>query len=201
MHAPNEISLPDRIRLPFRFAPGPLQREVEALGRSSWTDHFVKANFEGQWSVIALRGPEGETHPIRMIYSDPGAKGYADQPALADVPNLRQVLQTFSCPLLSVRLMRLGPGSTIKPHRDLDLDAVLGTARLHVPIATGSQVEFLLAGRAVAMAPGECWYLRLSEVHSVHNRGSEDRVHLVIDAEVNDWLAEILSTAAASAPA
>ncbi|MEI9992429.1 MAG: aspartyl/asparaginyl beta-hydroxylase domain-containing protein [Rhizomicrobium sp.] len=199
MRAPNEISLPDRIRLPFRFEPAPLQREVRMLERSGWTDHFVKHNYEGQWGAIPLRAPEGETHPIRMIFSDPGAKDYADQPALADTPYLREILRTFSCPLLSVRLMRLGPGSVIKPHCDPDLDAASGTARLHIPIATGPRVEFLLAGRAVAMAPGECWYLRLSEIHSVHNRGSEDRVHLVIDAVVNEWLAATLSAAAAQA--
>ena len=31
-------------------------------------------------------------------------------------------------------------------------------------------------------------YLRLSDPHSVANNGAADRVHLVIDAEMNDWL-------------
>jgi hypothetical protein len=38
------------------------------------------------------------------------------------------------------------------------------------------------------MAPGECWYLRLSDPHRVANRGETDRVHLLIDCRVNDWL-------------
>jgi hypothetical protein len=48
------------------------------------------------------------------------------------------------------------------------------------------------------MAPGEGWYLRLSDPHTVANRGDTDRVHLVIDARMNDWLAEQMSLALAT---
>jgi hypothetical protein len=30
----------------------------------------------------------------------------------------------------------------------------------------------------------------------VANRGTEDRVHLVVDAEVNDWVGEVFAAAA-----
>jgi hypothetical protein len=40
----------------------------------------------------------------------------------------------------------------------------------------------------VIMEPGIVWYLRLSDPHSVINNGISDRMHLVIDAAVNDWL-------------
>ena len=43
----------------------------------------------------------------------------------------------------------------------------------------------------------ECWYPRLSDPHSVENRGREDRVHMVIDAEVNPWLNAMLQGKAA----
>ena len=42
------------------------------------------------------------------------------------------------------------------------------------------------------MREGECWYLRLSEPHRVINDGDTDRVHLVIDAIVDDWMRNIL---------
>jgi len=42
------------------------------------------------------------------------------------------------------------------------------------------------------MAPGSVWYLRLADPHSVVNDGDIDRVHLVIDAEMNDWLLQML---------
>jgi hypothetical protein len=43
------------------------------------------------------------------------------------------------------------------------------------------------------MRPGECWYLRLSEPHRVDNDGHDERVHLVFDARVNDWLRGLLA--------
>jgi hypothetical protein len=45
------------------------------------------------------------------------------------------------------------------------------------------------------MAPGTAWYIGVGNPHSVVNRGSSDRVHLVIDATLNAWLVDLLETA------
>jgi len=188
--------LSDRICLPFFFDADALQRDLAAITSEDWTAHFVTQNYEGDWSAIALRAPIGETHPIRLIFSNPGAKGYVDTPVLGRTPYFREVLQRFACPLLSVRLMRLAPGSRIKAHRDPDLNGEEeGTIRLHIPVFTNDRVRFTLAGKDVAMGAGECWYLRLSEVHSAANDGVTDRVHIVIDATANDWLTAQLRAA------
>jgi hypothetical protein len=47
------------------------------------------------------------------------------------------------------------------------------------------------------MTAGSVWYLRLIDPHAVDNRGSADRTHLVVDADVNDWLADMLQRGAA----
>jgi hypothetical protein len=47
----------------------------------------------------------------------------------------------------------------------------------------------------VILEAGSCWYLRLSDPHRVANRGETDRVHLVIDAAVNDWVASLFAAA------
>jgi aspartyl/asparaginyl beta-hydroxylase (cupin superfamily) len=111
---------------------------------------------------------------------------------LESLPNFQSVLQQFQCPLQAVRLMRLAAGSQIHEHRDHDLAAETGMARLHIPVVTNDRVDFRLNGTRVVMQPGECWYLRLSDPHSVDNQGEHDRIHLVLDAEVNDWLRELL---------
>ena len=64
-----------------------------------------------------------------------------------------------------------------------------------MPITTNEGVEFKVNGSRVVMKPGSCWYLRLSDRHSVANNGSTDRVHLVIDAVVNDWVTEVFEAA------
>jgi len=181
--------LGDRVRLPMQFDAARLAQDVARLEHGGWIPHFVAQNYAGDWSVIPLRGPAGATHPVMMIHPHPAERHFEDAPALAETSYARQVLATFACPLQCVRLMRLGPGSSIKPHRDHDLDFQ------HVPISTNPEVEFRLNGRPVAMAPGEAWCLRVSDVHSVDNRGATARVHLVIDAEVNDWLAALMEAA------
>jgi hypothetical protein len=190
------MTLPDRIRLPFAFDPALLQRDLETAASQQWIAHFVKQNYEGDWSVIPLRGTAGATHPVMMIYSDPRAKGFEDSPALAACPYFRAVLATFQCPLQAVRLMRLTPGSIIKEHFDDDLSFDDGTVRIHVPITTNPGVVFEVNRKRVDMAPGSAWYLRLCDPHRVANNGATDRVHMVIDATVNDWVGAMLKSAA-----
>ena len=183
----------DRIKLPFSFDTQRLQQDLKRLESAGWIEHFVRQNYEGEWSVIPLRGPANATHPVMMIYSDPTCTDFADTPFLKESEYFPEVFAAFKCPLLAARLMKLTPGSRIKEHTDLDLAAELGTVRLHVPIQTNDEVEFRLNGTRVVLKEGECWYLRLSDQHSVENRGKADRVHLVIDAKVNDWLSALLN--------
>lgn len=183
-----EAIFPDRMRLPFAFDTARLRSDLQRLEHHPWIDHLVRQNYEGEWSIIPLRMAAGATHPVMMIYADPGATRFEDAPPLGHAPYLREVLACFRCPLQTARLMRLTPGSIIREHRDHDLAAEWGMARIHIPIATNDKVDFRLNGHPVTMAPGEAWYLRLSDPHSVANRGVTDRVHLVIDCVVDDWL-------------
>ncbi len=186
-------ALPDRVRLELHFEAAAMAREVAALAGPDWTRHFVPANFRGDWSVIPLRAPRGAVHPILRITSHPGCDEWDDTEFLTQCPAIAAALARFHCDIGAARLMRLSAGSSILEHSDADLCAAFGTTRLHIPIQTNPDVDFRLAGRRVDMAEGECWYLQLSEPHSVVNGGATDRVHLVIDAVVNDWLAEQLA--------
>lgn len=179
---------PDRVRLPLTFDPARLHADLVLLAASEWTPHFVPRNYSGAWDVMPLRAPADAEHPILMIAARPDARDFVDAPPLRHTPYLREVLARFDCPLRSVRLMRLGPGARILEHRDLGLSAEEGLVRLHVPIVTSSEVRFEVNRRPVEMAPGEVWYLRLSDPHQVENAGSQARIHLVIDADMSPWL-------------
>jgi hypothetical protein len=48
------------------------------------------------------------------------------------------------------------------------------------------------------MAAGTAWYLNLSEPHRVENRSERDRIHLVIDSIVDDWLTDLMRGALGS---
>ena len=194
--SPSHAGLPDRMQLPLQFDVARMAAEVAAIPAQDWIPHFVRQNYEGGWSIIPLRCKAGATHPIMMAVSDPSATEFDETPWLARAPYLREVLGAFPCALHSVRLMRLEPQSRIKPHADLDLDAAIGKARLHVPITTSPLVDFRLNGMPVVMQPGSAWYLRLSDVHQVTNASPDPRIHLVIDCAADDWLLGLLSAGA-----
>ena len=184
--------LDDRIKLNFEFNVHLLQEDLTKLKSTDWIEHFVKQNYDGEWNVIPLRGPATATHPVMMIYSDPTCEEFSDTPYLENSIYFRHVLDTFKCPLHAVRIMKLTAGSKIKEHTDHDLGAEYGTVRLHIPILTSDEINFMLNGTRVVMNEGECWYLRLSDPHYVENKSLSDRVHLVIDAQMNPWLNSLL---------
>lgn len=59
---------PDRLRLPLDFDPTRLAADMAAISAGSWIAHFVTQNYDGDWSVIPLRGPAGARHPVQMSY-------------------------------------------------------------------------------------------------------------------------------------
>ena len=98
------------------------------------------------------------------------------------------MLAAFACPLLAVRLMRLTPGSVIKEHHDHDLSFEQGTVRIHVPVATNDAVDFRLNGtRCVDAGRFRLVSAPVRPPFGVANRGTTDRVHMVIDAG-RQWL-------------
>ncbi len=182
-----------KARLPFRFDSGGLRADVDQMDPAEWVPHFNTGYYEGEWSGVALRSVGGKTGEL---YPDPTAGAdFADTPLLDRAPNVRAALATFRCPLLAVRFLRLGPGSRIREHRDYNLGFADGEVRIHVPISTGPEVNFLLDGEPVPMAEGEAWYLDLNRRHSVVNNGSSSRIHLVVDCVVDQWLHSVLEDA------
>lgn len=177
-------------QLPVEVDVAAVEREVWALPDEAWLPHFNTRLYRGDWSGVALRTVGGAPG---ALYPDPNASGeWLDTPILADLPAVSAALERIRCPLLSARLLRLGPGASIGAHTDLDLSYDDGEVRLHVPIVTSPDVTFLLDGERIEMAAGECWYLDLNHTHEVRNDGDRPRIHLVVDARVNPWLGSAL---------
>ncbi|UII33588.1 aspartyl/asparaginyl beta-hydroxylase domain-containing protein [Fulvivirga ulvae] len=172
-------------KLPFQFDPAQLLQELE-ICKQNWTRHFNTAYYSGEWSGIPLRSPQGESHGLSAGHAD--SRQFADEPVLEHLPYTRSVIETINAPKSSVRYLRLTPGSEIKPHKDYDLVFWDGFVRLHIPILTNDQVKFMLNDNLLNMQSGECWFADFSQTHSVENGGKTDRVHLVIDCQVNEWL-------------
>ncbi len=188
-------AMPDAVMLPFQFDVARLQADLACIMAEEFVPHFNTAYYQGDWSAVPLRSIGGRTD---HIYPDPTAKhAFADTPLLARCAYIREVLATLHCPQQAVRFLRLKAGSIIKEHRDYELGFEDGEVRLHIPVITNPDVEFVLNQVRVAMNEGECWYLNVNQPHRVANRGATDRIHLVIDCVVNDWLRALLVAATA----
>ena len=113
---------------------------------------------------------------------------------VGELPYFEQILDAFKCRQGRVRILKLAPGAGIDLHRDIRHEAAnfaIGKVRLHVPIYTNDKVKFHVAGEEIKMGPGRLYYVNFSKPHFVRNNGTEDRVHLVLDLEVNSWLASV----------
>ena len=188
------------LRLSRSFDAARLQAELDGIVSEEFVPHFNTQYYTGDWSAVPLRSVGGKA---RHIYPDPTAKtAFADAPLLERCTYVREILAHFQCPQQAVRFLRLKPGSVVRRHTDLALGFADGEIRLHIPVRTNPGVIFLLDGQRVVMNEGECWYIDFTHPHSVENRGATDRIHLVIDCVLNDWLRDlILAESARAVPA
>jgi hypothetical protein len=175
------------LKFPFGFDAAKLKSDLDKFAENDWTPHFNTQYYEGDWSGIALRAAK-DAHV--QLYPDPMATAYEDTENLKRCSYIPEVLSAFQCELEAARFLRLTAGSVIREHRDHKLAFEDGFVRVHIPVRTNAQVEFFLDGVSVPMNEGEAWYLNFNLRHSVANRSAEDRVHLVVDCVLNDWLAE-----------
>lgn len=186
------MMIPDVVRLPIDLDAPAMAEEVAGFPDDAWVPHFNRDIYEGDWRGIALRAAAGSS---TQLYPDPTAQSFTDTDLLGRCPVLADVLARFRCPVMSARLLSLGPGGVIKEHSDYRLGWEDGEIRVHVPIVSSEEVEFLVGGRRVEMAVGDAWYLNLNLPHRVTNPSAADRVHLVVDCGVDDWLNELMASA------
>lgn len=164
--------------------------EVGVLLTEEWVKHVNKADYQGGWDVLPLRCQRShfDSHPILQGLAIEDGDEWTDLPALDRCPTLQAFVRRLRCEVKAVRLMRLMPAASIRPHRDAGLAMGFGEARLHVPLCGGADVEFIVNSKTVPMRDGELWYMNADHTHSVCNLGDQVRVNMVIDCEVNAWL-------------
>ncbi len=181
------------IKLPLQFDTDRLTKDLTTIADREWHSHYNPHNYSGSWSVASLYAINGDKN---FIYSVPNAeRRYQPTEILERCSYFKEVLSKLECEKSSVRLMRLSSGSEIREHCDDGLDFEEGEVRLHIPITTNPDLEFYHCDDIVTMNAGECWYMNFTLRHKVINKGESDRVHIVMDCYVNDWLRDLFKEA------
>jgi hypothetical protein len=173
------------LKLPFAVDLRGIREDLARCLALEWQPHFNTRDYEGGWNSISLRSPNGATDNILAVANE--ASEFQDTPLMATCPHFTALMQALQCEKESVRLLRQAAGGEIKTHRDMGLHYADGVFRLHFPIFTNDEVDFVVAGHRLPMQAGECWFADFSLPHSVVNRGDTERIHLVVDCLRNPW--------------
>ncbi len=173
------------IKFPIVFDVLKLQRDLAKIISADWIDHYNTNGYSGKWTSVALMSPSGKSGAITAMPKT--NETLIATEILDSCTYFKEILDGFLFEKIAVRLLQLAAGAEIKPHTDNCLGYEDGFFRLHIPVITNTGVEFVLDGIRLIMNEGECWYIDANFIHSVANRGAQDRIHLVIDGIRNDW--------------
>lgn len=178
------------LKLPIRFCAETLAAEIRALPASAWVPHPNK--IPGN-DAVPLVTPGGR---ITDRFEGP----MAPTEHLSKCPFVMQIMAEIGGVWGRSRLMGLGPGAQVPRH--VDINYYWRThMRIHIPVITNPGVLFTCGEESVHMAPGEAWVFDSFRMHDVQNRGTEKRIHLVLDTVPGERLWSLIDEAqAAGAP-
>lgn len=173
------------IQFPLKFDIQKLQKDLQIILNKNWINHYNANDYTGDWSSIALMSEGGKAENIKAFPMGKEPVVYTD--VIEKCTYFKEIIAHFLFEKTTVRLLRLAAGAVIKPHVDNCLGYEDGFFRLHIPVITNENVEFILDNERLVMHEGECWYINANFTHSVANKGAKDRIHLVIDGIRNEW--------------
>jgi len=176
------------LKLPIRFDEAALAAEVRALPPSAWVPH--PSGFVGNEAVRLVTSGG--------VATDELVGAMAPTENLQRCNYVRQIMEEIGGVWGQVRLMGLGPGREVPSH--IDMHYYWRThLRIHIPVITNTGVEFSCGDETVHMAAGECWVFDSFLRHDVQNKGSEQRIHLVLDTVGGGRLPALMQAAESGA--
>lgn len=174
-------------------------------------NHYSNYNKGKSWGALALRGYSND--PQFIAKPEEMSKKWKqenmnvtyelqDTPLYEKFDEVKSLLSFLTAPIHRVRFMKLEPGGgELQRHTDqVDPDAggsIGKLARLHFPIVTNPNMIFSVWGldgfkQEYNMKVGEMWLLDTRKPHMAVNNGSEPRIHLVVDTEIDKNLKETI---------
>lgn len=129
-------------------------------------------------SIVALF-VDLDKWPEVVVSKEPGWDRIAD----VAVPLMDGIIRQFYPPggtVIRAVAAKLVAGGIIKPHVDKHPSFHAGH-RIHVPITTNHRVRFMINGRPYQFKLGEAYEINNQKMHSVMNKGKEDRITFIFD--------------------
>lgn len=160
-----------------------------------WNLDTVRTGFDGsphaQADDILLRSCVTSGRSLMEMHGDLEA---TDRETLLYLPELKKVALDLMRFIGGTRLgrmviTRLRPGDKITPHADEGPYAAY-YSRYHVVLQGLPGSVFHCGDEAVQMLTGEIWWFNHRVEHFVVNNSKDDRIHLIVDAHVDEQRAD-----------
>jgi hypothetical protein len=158
-----------------------LLREVEQIGEDEWNaeNERKENNFSCFRQTRHIIGRFNDTQRPEGYHATPFWEGWSG----LFLPVMTRVAAHYhlaDSDFPKVMLARLAAGGTIDPHSDIGVSNHLAH-KIHIPLVTNEHVWFQVGAERFRLAAGVAYELNNIQVHSVVNRGAEDRIHLVFE--------------------
>ncbi len=152
----------------------------------------ARANYDdyqnGHWKLLALYNNSGDIHDTTVREN---SAVQATQ-LLDAMPTARKVIGSFfpEDHIALARVARFSPGGRLWEHVDYtELDEKTPCLRFHIPLVTEPEAIFVTGGHRIHMGAGNLWVINPRGAHGIAHEGSRDRIHLIVDAMVDETLA------------
>lgn len=161
---------------------GVLQAAILGQDEAAWHEEEIRQEayeVHKQTESIVLVFTDGSGWPEIEVHKEPGW----DRLAEAAVPVMHDIIARHYPPggaIIRAMAAKLLAGGKIRPHRDSHPSFHHGH-RIHVPITTNPRVRFIIDGRPYRFEVGQAYELNNQLMHSVANKGSEDRITFIFD--------------------
>lgn len=167
----------------------PVPHEEMTAEAEQFIGRFVKhrGGWNPGWSSICVHGQSPERTQPNNYYIEEGIDTDLDNIApydwtiIADECPVTVKWLKESFPFKEfhrVRFMLLEPGGYIKPHHDFDRRSL---AAFNVALSNPPGVEFALEDAGlIPWNPGEARGIDIGRDHAVINRGTENRIHMIV---------------------
>jgi hypothetical protein len=169
-----------------------LREAVLAQDDAAWReDSYRQETYDVHYDTesIVLVFVDTDRWPEIVVSKEPGWDRLADV-ALPVMNDIISRLYPTGGTVIRAMAAKLLAGKTITPHVDTHPSFHRGH-RIHVPITTNPRVRFMIDGQPYQFRVGEAYEINNQKMHSVMNKGSDDRITFIFDYVPPEGVEEI----------